>query len=223
MQHSFWHNKWEINQVGFHLEYVHPLLERNLKLFNVNSVLKNPKCTSAKIFIPLCGKTLDIGFLLAQGYDVVGIELSDIAVKSVFEQLNLTPDISPWAGGEKYQSDCLTIYVGDYFKLSQQDLGAIAWVYDRAALIALPDTMRLEYAQHMAKITQFAPQLLITLDYDQQIAAGPPFAVSNQEVEALYGGSYPIQLIEEADIIAQEPRFQAKGLSSLYQRLYKLK
>lgn len=223
MQHSFWHNKWEINQVGFHLDYVHPLLERNLKLFKVNSVLKNTKCTSAKIFIPLCGKTLDIGFLLAQGYDVVGVELSDIAVKSVFNQLNLIPEISPWVGGEKYQAQGLTIYVGDYFKLTQQDLGTIAWVYDRAALIALPDTMRLEYAQHMAKITQFASQLLITLDYDQNIAAGPPFAVSNQEVEALYGGSYPIQLIEEADIIEQEPRFKAKGLTAFYQRLYKLK
>jgi thiopurine S-methyltransferase len=75
----------------------------------------------------------------------------------------------------------------------------------------------------MAKITQYAPQLLITLDYDQNIASGPPFAVSSQEVEALYGGIYPIQLLEEADIIEEEPRFKAKGLTSFFQRAYKLK
>jgi len=171
----------------------------------------------------LCGKTLDIGFLLSQGYDIVAIELSDIAVKEVFNQLEIVPVICSWLGGEVYQYENLTIFVGDYFSLTQKDLGQISFVYDRAALIALPEKMRLEYAQHMAKITQYAPQLLITLDYDQSIAGGPPFAVSSEEVEALYGGTYPIQLLEEADIIEEEPRFKAKGLTSFYQRAYKLK
>jgi len=219
MEHTFWHNKWEINQVGFHLDYVHPLLKRNLELFQVNGVLKNP----GKIFIPLCGKTLDIEFLLSQGCEVTAVELSEIAVKEVFNQLKIVPVISSWLGGEVYQYENLTIFVGDYFSLTQKEIGSISFVYDRAALIALPEKMRLEYAQHMAKITQYAPQLLITLDYDQNIAGGPPFAVSSQEVEALYGGIYPIQLLEEADIIEEEPRFKAKGLTSFFQRAYKLK
>jgi len=219
MEHTFWHNKWEINQVGFHLDYVHPLLKRNLELFQVNGVLKNP----GKIFIPLCGKTLDIEFLLSQGCDVIAVELSEIAVKDVFSQLELSPTICAWQEGKIYQSEKLTIFAGDYFSLTQKDLGQISLVYDRAALIALPEKMRLEYAQHMAKITLYAPQLLITLDYDQSIAGGPPFAVSSEEVEALYGGTYPIQLLEEADIIEEEPRFKAKGLTSFYQRAYKLK
>ncbi len=219
MEHTFWHNKWEINQVGFHLDYVHPLLKRNLELFQVSGVLKNP----GKIFIPLCGKTLDIEFLLSQGHDVIAVELSEIAVKEVFSQLELSPVVRVWQEGKMYQSEKLTIYVGDYFSLTQKEIGNISFVYDRAALIALPKKMRLDYAQHMAKITQYAPQLLITLDYDQSIAGGPPFAVSSEEVEALYGGTYPIQLIEQADIIEEEPRFKAKGLTSFFQRAYKLK
>mgnify|MGYP000382545924 CR=1 FL=1 len=219
MEHTFWHNKWAINQVGFHLDYVHPLLKRNLALFEVNGRLRN----SGKIFIPLCGKTLDIEFLLSQGYQVVAVELSEIAVKEIFSQLNVQPTIRAWQGGKVYQFEKLTIFVGDYFSLTQKDLGEVSFVYDRAALIALPEKMRLEYAQHMVKITQHSPQLLITLDYDQTIAGGPPFAVPAAEVEALYGGAYPIQLIEEADIISEEPRFKAKGLTSFYQRAYKLK
>ena len=219
MEHTFWHNKWEINQTGFHLDYVHPLLERNLELFKLSQDIKQVNT----LFIPLCGKTLDIGYLLAQGHAVVAIELSEIAVKAVFEQLNITPEISKWQGGEVFKAKNLTIFVGDFFALTQQNIGSISLVYDRAALIALPEKMRLEYAQHMAKITQYAPQLLITLDYDQSIAGGPPFAVSSEEVEALYGGTYPIQLIEQADIIEEEPRFKAKGLTSFYQRAYKLK
>lgn len=219
MEHKFWHNKWNINQVGFHLNYVHPLLKRNLELFKVNGQLKDQQ----KIFVPLCGKTLDISYLLSKGYSVVAVELSDIAVQAIFEALNIKPAVSEWLGGKLYQAKNLQVFVGDFFALTQADLGDIALVYDRAALIALPQAMRLDYAGHLAKITQYASQLLITLDYDQTIAGGPPFAVSSKEVESLYGGTYPIQLIEEADIIEEEPRFKAKGLTSFYQRAYKLK
>ncbi len=231
MEHKFWHNKWDINQIGFHLDYIHPLLKRNLELFQVSGVLKDVSATSLnmsqKIFVPLCGKTLDIGYLLAQGYSVVAVELSEVAVQAVFQQLKLPADdqvsTSDWQGGKLYQAKNLQIYVGDFFALSQADLGDIALVYDRGALIALPEAMRSDYAKHLAKITQYAPQLLITLDYDQAVASGPPFAVSTEKVEALYGDGYPIQLLEEADIIDEEPRFKAKGITSFYQRAYKLK
>jgi thiopurine S-methyltransferase len=216
MEHSFWHNKWDLNQVGFHLDYVHPILQRNLKLLEVKPL--NVK----KVFVPLCGKTLDIGYLLEQGYDVVAVELSEIAISTVFQQLGLEPEILSWSHGKIYKGDRLTIYVGDFFALTQQDLGELTCVYDRAALIALPEDMRLQYAQHIASITQQAPQLLITLDYDQTIAGGPPFAVATQEVEALYAETYTLKLLEEADIIEQEPRFKAKGLPNFYQRGYHL-
>jgi len=219
VEHTFWRNKWDINQIGFHLNYVHPLLKRNLELFKVNGQLKDQQI----IFVPLCGKTLDINYLLSQGYSVVAVELSDVAVQAIFEGLNIKPAVSEWLGGKLYQAKNLQVYAGDFFALTRADLGDIALVYDRAALIALPQAMRLNYASHLAKITQYASQLLITLDYDQTIAGGPPFAVSSKEVESLYGGTYPIQLIEEADIIEEEPRFKAKGLTSFYQRAYKLK
>lgn len=223
MEHNFWHHKWEINQVGFHLDYIHPLLKRNIDLFKMNNSLQK----NDKIFVPLCGKTLDIGYLLNLGYQVMAIELSEIAVQAVFNQLGLTPTIKEWSAGKVYQADHLTIFVGDFFALSKQDLTAggegISLVYDRAALIALPEKMRKEYAHHIAHITEHCAQLLITLDYDQTIAGGPPFAVSTQEVEALYADDYSIKLLEEADIIEEEPRFKSKGLTSFYQRAYTLK
>lgn len=223
MEHNFWRNKWNINQIGFHLDYVHPLLKRNLELFFTVDPLKEQQKIEQTIFVPLCGKTLDIGYLLSQGYSVVAVELSEIAVDAVFRALDIQPEITQWQGGKLFRAQNLQIFCGDFFALTQADIGEIALVYDRAALIALPETMRLDYASHLAKITQYASQLLITLDYDQAIAGGPPFAVSSTEVESLYGGTYPIQLIEEADIIEEEPRFKAKGLTSFYQRAYKLK
>jgi thiopurine S-methyltransferase len=214
MEHEFWHEKWDLNQIGFHLEYAHPVLERNLELFKTDKV--------KRVFVPLCGKTLDIGYLIEQSYEVVAVELSELAVESVFKELNLTPEISSWQHGKIYTSKNVTIFVGDFFTLTQQDLGELTFVYDRAAIVALPEAMRVKYAQHLAKITQYVPQLLLTLDYDQSIAGGPPFAVDTQEVEKHYSEKYSIELLEEANIIDKEPRFKAKGLVSFYQRAYQL-
>jgi thiopurine S-methyltransferase len=222
MEHSFWHKKWNLNEIGFHLDYAHPVLERHLGLFGTDEIVIQNTQNTKKVFVPLCGKTLDIGYLMAQGYEVVAVELSEIAVESVFQQLNLTPEILPWQHGKIYSAKNVTIFVGDFFELTQQDLGALTLVYDRAAIVALPEEMRIEYAQHLAQITQYVPQLLLTLDYDQSIAGGPPFAVDPQEVEKHYAETYSITLLEEADIIDQEPRFKAKGLPSFYQRAYQL-
>lgn len=212
MEAEFWHNKWEIKQTGFHLNYVHPILKRRIGLFNQQQT----------VLVPLCGKTLDIGYLLEQGKSVIAAELSEIAISELFQQLNLTPTISAWKEGKKYQAGKLTVYVGDFFALEAQDVGEIAWVYDRAAIVALPEELRVKYAQHLMAITNKAPQLLLTLDYDQNIAGGPPFAVSGEEVTQHYNDVYSIELLEEADIIEEEPRFKAKGLSSFYQRAYHL-
>jgi thiopurine S-methyltransferase len=223
MEHSFWHHKWKINQIGFHLDYIHPLLKRNLELFQ----LKGRSTKQNRVFIPLCGKTLDIGFLLAQNCSVVAVELSEVAVQEVFEALDLSlddqPQVSDWLGGKLYQTKNLQIFVGDFFALTAADLGEIVLVYDRAALIALPSAMRINYTQHLATITQRAPQLLITLDFDQSASNGPPFAVPTEDVEALYDATYQVQLIEEVDIIEQESHFKAKGIKSVYERAYELK
>lgn len=212
MEAEFWHEKWEIKQIGFHLDYVHPILKRRIGLFNQQQT----------VLVPLCGKTLDIGYLLEQGNSVVAAELSEIAISELFQQLGLTPTISAWKEGKKYQAGKLTVYVGDFFALDAQGVGEIAWVYDRAAIVALPEELRVKYAQHLMTITNKAPQLLLTLDYDQNVAGGPPFAVSGEEVTQHYNAVYSIELLEEADIIEEEPRFKAKGLNSFYQRAYHL-
>jgi thiopurine S-methyltransferase len=39
------------------------------------------------VFLPLCGKTLDIHWLLSNGYPVAGSELGEVAVKQLFSEL----------------------------------------------------------------------------------------------------------------------------------------
>ncbi len=143
-----------------------------------------------RVFVPLCGKTLDIHWLLAQGLQVIGSELSQLAVDALFIDLKLTPEITQVGPLMHYRAANIELFQGDFFALSQAQLGPVNAVYDRAALIALPDEMRTLYSQQLMKITGMAPQLLISFEYDQSLVPGPPFSVSKQEVSAHYEAHY---------------------------------
>ncbi len=192
MQPDFWHERWQSNQIGFHLPEANPLLVKHFSALNLTP--KIPQKTSPRVFLPLCGKTLDIAWLLAQGYQVVGVELSQIAVEDLFSQLHLTPKITQKSDFTHYSAVNIDIFVGDIFKLTSEILGKVDAIYDRAALVALPDEMRKAYTAHLLALTNKAPQLLICFEYDQSLHAGPPFSISPDEVRKHYQTHYDLTL-----------------------------
>ncbi|MDE1462439.1 thiopurine S-methyltransferase [Spartinivicinus poritis] len=192
MDPNYWLQRWKQNEIGFHESEANPLL---VKHFKALSLAKN-----SRIFVPLCGKTLDIGWLLTNGYRIAGAELSEQAIAELFMELAVEPKISVIGEIKHYSAKNLDIFVGDIFNISIEMLGSINAVYDRAALVALPKEMRKQYTAHLLRITNKAPQLLISFEYDQKLMEGPPFSVSNKEVSQHYGGSYDLTLIESADI-----------------------
>ena len=86
MDSSFWLQKWEKNDIAFHEAEANPIL---VKYFEKLSLAKG-----SRLFVPLCGKTLDISWLLANGYSVAGAELSKIAIEQLFNGLEVEPKIS---------------------------------------------------------------------------------------------------------------------------------
>lgn len=187
MHHDFWHQKWQKNEIGFHLAEPNPLLVQHFKALKLQQ--------GARIFLPLCGKTVDIAWLLAQGYQVVGAELSAIAITDLFQQLQLTPSITQLGDVALYSATNIDVFVGDIFKLTPAMLKKVDAVYDRAALVALPEAMRKQYTAHLRALTNNAPQLLICFEYDQRIHAGPPFSISADEVRQHYQSSIAITLL----------------------------
>lgn len=184
MEKSFWHQKWERNEIAFHEREANPLLVRYFNKLSIEN--------GARVFLPLCGKSLDISWLLANGLRVAGAELSKMAVEQLFMELGIEPNISRVGAVELYSAKDIEIFVGDIFDLSREMLGQIDAVYDRAALVALPADMRNQYTAHLADITDKAPQLLICYEYDQNLMAGPPFSIYSEEVNQRYGDSYRI-------------------------------
>jgi len=192
MDPSFWHRKWENNEIAFHEGEANPLLVQYFKALSL--------AEGSRVFIPLCGKTRDIAWLLSRGYRVAGAELSEIAVGQLFAELGVEPKVSEVEKVRHYAAENIDLFMGDIFHLSGSLLGPVDAVYDRAALVALPEEMRNRYTSHLMEITGRAPQLLICYVYDQSLMDGPPFSVSNEEVHRHYGDRYDLTLIAGLDI-----------------------
>ncbi|MFG0588674.1 thiopurine S-methyltransferase [Acinetobacter sp. YQ_14] len=190
MKHEFWHDKWQSNNIGFHLSSPNPLLIKHIQSLNLQP--------QSRIFIPLCGKSLDIQWLFEQGFHVTGIDLSPIAIEELISELKLEFTVSQVGDLTHYHHQSIDLYVGDFFELNIDHISKIDATYDRAALVALPEHMRETYTQHLIQLTQNAPQLLISFEYDQDLLAGPPFSVPEQEIRKYYASHYQIkQLVSE--------------------------
>lgn len=192
MDENFWIQKWEKNEIAFHEGDANPLLVRHFRELSLSK--------GSRVFVPLCGKTLDITWLLSHGFRVAGAELSELAVKQLFAGLKMKPEIISVGGMKRYSAQNIDVFNGNIFDLTHEALGPVDAVYDRAALVALPEDMRHRYARHLAAVTGQAPQLIISYVYDQKQMDGPPFSVTNEEVKRHYGEMYDVRLLESIHV-----------------------
>ena len=219
MDIDFWVERWSRGNIAFHEQAVNPYLG-----YYYGELGPPPqKRADLRVFVPLCGKSLDLLWLIQNGYETVGVECSELAVEDFFSERQLAFSKSRLERHISYKTDKLEILLGDFFALTHEDIGRITDIYDRASLIALPHAMRRQY---VSKITQLqAPgtrTLLITLNYPQAEMEGPPFSVSDEEVSELYREQYKIDKLAAKNIIDDEPRFKDRGLTSLTETAYKL-
>lgn len=182
MNEEFWLSRWRENKIAFHEATPHEFLTQHLKALDLRR--------GDTVFVPLSGKTLDIDWMLSEGLQVVGAELSQQAIEEVFARLDLVPMLTEVGSLICFEADGLRLFMGDFFELDGEMLGKVHGVYDRAALVALPAETRLAYAEHLAAITKNAPQLAIAYSYEQSQTPGPPFSVPTPAIEELYRGHY---------------------------------
>ncbi len=205
MKAHFWHERWEKGQLGFHQT------ERNALLLKHWPRLAVPR--SAPVFVPLCGKSLDMHWLREQGHPVVGIEISSIAIRHFYEAAGIDFRVDSQAALRRSFGSGYELFCGDFFDLDRRDLAQVRACYDRASLIALPPEMRVRYARTLIELLpKKAAILLISLEYDQTKMTGPPHSVAPSEVEALFGADYSIELLESVGPLQASPRFIEGGL-----------
>lgn len=216
MHEEFWQARWAQNQIGFHQGEVNPYLQRHWPALQLQA--------GTRVLVPLCGKSLDLAWLAAQGHRVLGVELAQKAVDDFFAEQGLQAEVVEQGAFKVYRAGTLELWCGDFFALTAADVADCVALYDRAALIALPPALRERYAAHLAAILPSGCEgLLITLDYPQSQMDGPPFAVADAEVRERLGDAWQIEQLQRLDVLGDNWRFRERGLQHLDETVYRLR
>ncbi|KAM6959465.1 putative thiopurine S-methyltransferase [Aplochiton taeniatus] len=217
MQLGEWQERWQEDQIGFHQPQVHKMLEGNLE-----KVLAGR--TGVRFFFPLCGKAVDMKWLADQGHSVVGVEISEKAIKQFFDENNMTYSesaVPALPGAKVYRSTegNVSLYQCDLFNFSSSVGGKFGGIWDRGSMVAINPVDRQKYAaliiSLMAKDCRY---LLDTMLYNPELYKGPPFFVPNEQVQSLFGQSCDIELLQSID--ALNDRQRAWGLDYLTENVH---
>ena len=219
MEKEFWLERWSQGETAFHQKHVNPYLG-----YYYGELGPPPEKRAAyRVFVPLCGKSRDLYWLQQSGYDVIGVEVSEVAVKQFFAEQQLAYSEHRRKHDVIYRAERLEILRTDFFKLQADDIGDITDVFDRASLIAYPEEMRRDYVNKITGLQKPGTRtLLISLTYPENEMNGPPFSVNDDEVIRLYSDNFRIDKLAAKNIIEDEPRFKQRGLTSLTETAYKL-
>lgn len=215
MEEAFWQARWAQGQIGFHLQEVNPYLQQHWPSLSI--------APGSQVLVPLCGKSLDMAWLAGQGLRVLGVELAERAVEDFFAEQGLQPEVEQQGVLRLYRAAGVEIYCGDFFNVQAEHVAGCTALYDRAALIALPETMRARYVEHLAAILPGNCRgLLVSLEYAQEEMSGPPFSVSQAEIDARLSPYWQIELLARHDVLNENWRFLQRGLSRLHESIYRL-
>lgn len=215
MKPKFWLERWQKNQIGFHQAEHNKLL---LEFWHRTGL-----AAGERVFVPLCGKSLDMRWLIHAGHPVTGVEMAQIAVDTFFAEAQVQPQAQVVDRFMQYATDDLRIYLGDFFDLTAPLLEDVKGIFDRGALVALPPDMRFRYVDHLLRIVPDDTRiLLLTFEYDQNLVAGPPHSVMPEEVEQLYGSRCEVQLLESIVTELLPPHFADQGVSKAVESVYLL-
>ena len=195
---NLWESRWQEDRIGFHLKEVNPYLMR----FYDQLLHQNPD----RVFVPLCGKTLDLYWLTTKTKKVIGIELVRKAAQDFFAENNIDYLIQQDETLQKFSSKSIDIYLGDFFDLNPEQTSSFKAIYDRASIVAIEKPDRRKYVDHLISFLDKAGRiLLITLEYNQNQMEGPPYSVPVEEIESLFAPLCSLKLLELSLIHISEP------------------
>ncbi len=210
---ELWQQSWRDREIAFHQKVVNPHLVKFWPNFGLTP--------EDRVFVPLCGKSLDMIWLARQGHSVIGVELSPLAVRAFFRENRLQPTRRQLGQFTRWEHGRIAIFCGDFFQLTAADLGNISAVFDRASLTALPDEIRGAYIAHLRHILPAACKMLLltTEEPDEGETPGQPFAVAD-EIAGLYSAAFNIELSHVESIFEPDPDPAIKQAVRVEQKVY---
>ncbi|HET6527158.1 MAG TPA: hypothetical protein VFG39_00260 [Balneolaceae bacterium] len=217
MEISYWQSRWRKNKTGWHMDEVYPLLPDLWPSLSLKA--------GARILVPFCGKSVDMQWFIDKYFHVTGVDVSEKALHAFMERSSNPFTSQHQYGFSVFRSENIELWQGDFQKLPVAGMPSFDAIYDKAALIALPEEMRLKYAQKVLQCSGPETQMMLqTFEYEQDEMTGPPFSVDEQEIRRLYGKQFDLALLRQKQKPELRGKFQRRGLSSyLIEKVYHLK
>lgn len=211
MSEEDWLGRWEQGRIGWH----EPLGNSGLRQ-NWSTV-----AAGSRVLVPLCGKTVDMLWLAEQGHDVSGVEISKAAIEAFLSEQQIRYECGRSGAVDVYRATerAITLYCGDFFAFHAEPFDAL---YDRGALVALPKDIRPQYVSHVNELVKpGAYRLIVTLEYDQARANGPPFSVEPDEIHRYWPDLERVS--SRNDIDNCPPKFREAGLDEVIEAIWSSK
>ena len=213
-KHTQWFDRWKDNRIGFHQNEISPYLLKYAHKLNKNNT----------VFVPLCGKSLDMLYLSDNFANVIGVELVKDACDAFVKENNLKATIKEKECFVDYKitnknKENIELLCGDIFDIKPKHIKQSIDIFDRASLVALDKEDRAKYAILMIELMSVGSKmLLVSLEYKQSERNAPPYSVDEQEIQELYANSCKIEMLERVDIKPTSDRYS--DLSYMYASAY---
>ncbi len=208
MELSYWQSRWRKGNTGFHLDDTYPGLIKHWKNLGVG--------TESTVMVPLCGKSKDLYWLSSKVKKVIGVEVSKIAINQFLSEHSLHAENTTFGSFDISTTGNIELWCGDFNHLPENKFQDIDLIYDKAALVALPETFRFRYARKLKGLGSNQTKVLIHhFEYVQEEMNGPPFSVPPKEISGLFGDSFFIRQLEMNTLdIKKFKKFLNRGLKS---------
>jgi thiopurine S-methyltransferase len=200
-----WLERWQEGRTGWHERGGNKNLQRHWR------------ASGKRVLVPLCGKSSDLIWLEQQGNEVVGVELSEIAVTAFFEENGLDYDVVDGELTAYVARDrSITIHCGDYFRFAR---GPFDGYYDRGALVAIAPDERARYVRHTRKmLVEDAACLVVSVEYEQSTANGPPFSIPGALMRDLWPELTRVAAYNDMENCP--PKFRDAGLKEIIEAIW---
>lgn len=214
LDHAYWRQRWETGEIGWSQTEVTPWLRKYWPALGLDG--------QERVLVPFCGKTLDMVWFAEQGHEVLGGELSPLAIQDFFDEQELVPETTAGADGLHHRAGRIEIIEGDLFGVPAATLAGCSAVFDRGALVAQTPEQRRAYLRRIyGALPVGSKGLLLTIDYPQAEKAGPPFAVTETELRGNLPG-WRIERLDRRDMLEGQADFMGGGLSRLHAEAWHL-
>ena len=199
---KYWTDSWKEGNTGWHREEVNEYLIKYVDELTGGR-------SNIRVFLPLCGKSVDMLWLADQGHTVVGVELAKQGIESFFTENNLNftvESVKMAAGGEpvevyKCKEKQITIFCCDLFTLKEEDVGGkFDAIWDRGSLVAIVPSAGDRGKRYTKKMHSLLANdgnyMLESLYYEVDRGSQPPASISDELRNEIYGEDFETKELE---------------------------